>query len=522
MPETGSSPLARKLGLFDGTMIVMGGVIGSGIFINPYVVARRVHTDAQIMGAWLFGGLIASRRRIHLRRTCRPPPALQGQYAYLREAYHPAVAFLYGWGLLLVTQTGGMAAVAVTFARYFLKLTGLPWADGLVAAGTLAGLTAINCFGVRAGSNVQSALMVLKGAAIAGLVVCGLYFSPIAHAPTAAAVDTTFYFGSFGAAMTPVLFAYGGWQTASFMAGEMRNPKRDLSRAMVFGVIGVVVLYAAVNAIYLRALGPDGLAETTTPASTVMQQWLGNRGASLTAAAIAISTLGFLGQGMLTAPRAYFAMAADGLFFKSVAKVSERTRVPVIAIIVQGVWAIVIAMSGRYEQILNYVIPVDFFFIGLTTTCLFRFRLRDRSPRRSRRPGISLDWVILRNCRLADRGCHDRSLPARERHRIIDSSRRNSGIPLLEQEKVRMSVPSRTMSSPYMHWAKTQSGAKFNLASSGMRNLTPAEFPFTLSDVGLSGSSYYGFPELQRTWRSTRKWKRIASSVQSGRRWRIS
>jgi APA family basic amino acid/polyamine antiporter len=395
MPEPDASPLARKLGLFDGVMIVMGGVIGSGIFINPYVVARRVHTPVQILGAWLFGGLIALAGGFIYAELAARRPLLQGQYAYLRDAYHPAVAFLYGWGLLLVTQTGGMAAVAVTFARYFLKLTGLNWADGAVAAGTLAILTVINCFGVRAGSNVQSALMVLKGAAIAGLVVCGLYFSPIAHTATAAeaAVDTTFSLGSFGAAMTPVLFAYGGWQTASFMAGEMRNPKRDLARAMVLGVIGVVVLYGAVNAIYLRALGPEGLAATTTPASTVMQEWLGDRGAQLTAAAIAISTLGFLGQGMLTAPRAYFAMAADGLFFKSVAKVSETTRVPVIAIIVQGVWAIVIAMSGRYEQILNYVIPVDFFFIGLTTTCLFIFRARDRSPSDFAVPGYP--WTGL-------------------------------------------------------------------------------------------------------------------------------
>src|SRR5580698_9755065 len=151
MPEPGSSPLARKLGLFDGTMIVMGGVIGSGIFINPYVVARRVHTDAQIMGAWLFGGLIALAGGFIYAELAARRPLLQGQYAYLRDAYHPSVAFLYGWGLLLVTQTGGMAAVAVTFSRYFLNITGLTWSDNVVAALTLAGLTLVNCLGVRAG-----------------------------------------------------------------------------------------------------------------------------------------------------------------------------------------------------------------------------------------------------------------------------------------------------------------------------------------------------------------------------------
>ena len=400
-PAPGSSLLARKLGLFDGTMIVMGGVIGSGIFINPYVVARQVHTPVQILGAWLLGGLIALAGGFIYAELASRRPLLQGQYAYLREAYHPAVAFLYGWGLLLVTQTGGMAAVAITFARYFLKLTGLPWADAAVAAGTLALLTLVNCLGVRAGSNVQSVLMVLKGAAIAGLVAAGFYFPAVAN--PASTADTSFSLGSLGAAMTPVVFAYGGWQTASFMAGEMKNPKRDLARAMVLGVIGVIVLYAGVNLIYLRALGTDGLAATTTPASTVMEQWFGTRGASLTAAAIAISTLGFLGQGMLTAPRAYFAMAADGLFFKSVARVSEKTRVPVTAIALQGVWAIVIAMSGRYEQILNYVIPVDFFFIGLTTTCLFWFRRRDLSASEHAVPGypwtnvffVTAAWLIV-------------------------------------------------------------------------------------------------------------------------------
>ena len=389
------SKLARKLGLFDATMIVMGGVIGSGIFINPYVVARRVHTPAQILGAWLLGGIIALAGGFIYAELAARRPLLQGQYAYLRDAYHPSIAFLYGWGLLLVTQTGGMAAVAVTFARYFLNLTGLTTPDWIAATTTLATLTLVNCLGVRTGSNVQSILMVLKGGAIAGLVVCGFYFPPLKQTAVIPLADQAFSIGNFAAAMTPVLFAYGGWQTASFMAGEMRNPKRDLSRAMVLGVIGVLVLYGSVNYIYLRALGPAGLAATTTPASTVMQEWLGARGAQLTAAAIAISTLGFLGQGMLTAPRAYFAMAADGLFFPQVAKVSKSTQVPVIAITLQGIWAIVIAMSGRYEQILNYVIPVDFFFIGLTTTCLFRFRARDQSPSSNQVPGYPFTNIFF-------------------------------------------------------------------------------------------------------------------------------
>jgi APA family basic amino acid/polyamine antiporter len=174
--------------------------------------------------------------------------------------------------------------------------------------------------------------------------------------------------------MIPVAFAYGGWQTASFVAAEMRNPRRDLSRGLIMGVIGVVALYLAVNFICLRVLRPDGLAATRTPASSVMRAALGERGAKWIAFGIAISTLGFLSQGILTAPRVYYAMARDGLFFKSVGWLSPKTGVPVVAIILQGVTATVIALSGRYEQILNYVISVDFISFGLTASSLFVFR----------------------------------------------------------------------------------------------------------------------------------------------------
>src|SRR5579871_1380490 len=168
--------LARQLGLFDATMVVMGGIIGSGIFMNPYVVARAVHTPVAILGAWMAGGAIAMMGAFIYAELAARRPAVGGQYAYIREAYHPSVAFVYGWGLLLVTQTGGMAAVAVTFARYFLELTHLRMADALVASLALAFLTLINCFGVKAGSFLQSSLMVLKIAAILALVICGYVF----------------------------------------------------------------------------------------------------------------------------------------------------------------------------------------------------------------------------------------------------------------------------------------------------------------------------------------------------------
>lgn len=364
-------------------MLVMGGIVGSGIFINPYVVAQRVHTPARILGAWAAGGAVALAGALVYAELAARRPEVGGQYAYLRDAFHPAVAFVYGWTLLLVTQTGGMAAVAVTFARYFVEITGARLADAWIAALALAALTLINCCGVRAGSNVQSALMVLKIAAIAALVGAGVFLARPVVASQATVHDSL---SSFGAAMTPVLFAYGGWQTSSFAAGEMKNSARDLPRALLAGVAGVIALYVSVSFVCVRVLGAAGLAETHAPASAVMRVALGESGARFIALGIAISTLGFLSQGMLTAPRVYFAMAADGLFFRSVAWVHPRTAAPVTAIVLQGVIAMIIALSGRYEQILNYVTSVDFILFGMTGISLLIFRARKPASEGFRTP----------------------------------------------------------------------------------------------------------------------------------------
>ena len=403
--------LARRLGLFDATMLVMGGIIGSGIFINPYVVARQVNSPLLILGVWALGGLIALAAGFIWAELAALRPEVGGQYAYLRDAYHPLVAFLYGWALLLVIQTGGMAAVAVTFAKYFIQLTTLPISEWLVAVITLTLLTIINCLGVRAGSTVQSILMVLKILAILALIFCGLFLTggPTAGASGFASVlsPSPTSLTTIGAAMVPVLFAYGGWQTATFVAGEIRQPERNLPRALIIGVIGVVLLYLAANFVYLWVLGAEGLANTSTPASDVMKIALGPTGARLIAAGIAISTVGFLSQGMLTAPRVYYAMAEDGLFFKSVGRLSSRTKAPVLAIALQGILAIAIALWGGYEQILNYVVSVDFIFFGATALCIFVFRRRGvgKSDRITRVPGhpvttalfIAACWLVVIN-----------------------------------------------------------------------------------------------------------------------------
>ncbi|PYJ98711.1 MAG: amino acid transporter [Verrucomicrobia bacterium] len=359
-------------------MIVMGGIVGAGIFANPSEVAHRVHTPFLILGVWVVGGFIAMCGAFIWAELATRLPGAGGQYLYLREAYHPSVAFVYGWGLLLVTQTGGMAAVAVIFSSYFRGLTGVNWSDSVLAAIVLLSLTAINCLGARAGSNIQNLLMLLRIGAIAALVVLGMALggSSLKSEPLLGQPVSFGLLKSIGAAMVPIAFAYGGWQTATFVAGEMRDARRDLSRGLLMGVAGVVALYLAVNIVSLRVLGPAGLDATNTPASNVMRVGLGERGAQWIAAAIAISTLGFLSQSMLTAPRVYYAMARDGLFFRSVGKLSSGTRAPVMAIVLQGVAATIIACSGKYGEILNFEVTVDFIFFGMTAASLFVLRRR--------------------------------------------------------------------------------------------------------------------------------------------------
>jgi basic amino acid/polyamine antiporter, APA family len=385
-------------------MIVMGGIIGAGIFTNPYVVAQEVHTPLKILGAWAVGGLIALAGAFIYAELSSQSHESGGQYVYLREAMHPLVAFVYGWSLLFVIQTGGMAAVALIFANHVFELIGVPATElraALLASAALAALTIINCIGVRAGSVTQNIFMVLKLVAIAALVAFGLTVSGPAQTEGAALApgSSTLWESliAFGAALIPAQFAYGGWQTACFVAGEVREPHRNLPRGLLFGVLGVIVVYLSVNYVCVHALGTEVLARTKTPTSAVMRLALGEKGARLLAAGIAISTIGFLSQSMLTAPRVYFAMAADKLFFKELAWLN-RARVPALAIALQGALAIVIALvASRFEQILNYVVSVDIIFFGLTAVCVFLFRKKQRESNEQifRVPGHPLTTLFF-------------------------------------------------------------------------------------------------------------------------------
>ncbi|MES2124197.1 MAG: amino acid permease [Gemmatimonadota bacterium] len=370
---------ARRLGLFSATMMVIGGIIGSGIFRNPAEVARIVRTPTLVYVAWGAGAVIALIGAFVFAELGQRRPRAGGGYAYLREAFGPLTGFLYAWALLLVIATGAIAAVAMTFAGYAATLLGWPEASQQpLAAGAIVLLTAINVWGVRPAAWTQNLFTVLKLAAIATLVLAA--FAAPAGVQTALAEPTLQQSGivlTLGAALVPVLFAFGGWQQTNFVAEEMVAPERDLPRALVIGVLVVVAAYLLVNVAYLRSLGIFGLAGSSAPAAETMGAIAGEAGRRLIAAGIVASTFGFLNLVILVSPRVYQAMAKDGLFFASFARLHPTWRTPVAAIVLQGVWAIGLLFSKRYGELLDYVVFGDWIFFGLTAASLFVLRKRD-------------------------------------------------------------------------------------------------------------------------------------------------
>ena len=361
-------------------MLVIGGIIGAGIFLNPAVVAQRVPSAGIAFLAWTVGGAIALAGALCFAELGARRPLAGGGYVYLRDAFGSLPAFLYGWTQLLVINSGGIAAVAYTFATYAVALGG-GGSEGLttgVAISAILALSLINYFGVRPGSVVQNVFTVLKLAALGGLVAAGLVLgtggTPDASVTHAASLPTLVT--AIGAALVPVLFAYGGWQSTNFVAEELRDTERTLPRALLFGVGTVVLVYLLVNLVYLRTLGLHGLAASDAPAFEVMERLLGRAGSVAITVGIVISTFGFLNLAVLASPRMYQAMAADGVFFGAAARLHPRHHVPAVALSIQAGWAVLLLSSKTYGQLLDYVVFGDWIFFGLVVATLFVYRRR--------------------------------------------------------------------------------------------------------------------------------------------------
>jgi APA family basic amino acid/polyamine antiporter len=399
--HTSTAGYARRLGLFSATMLVVGGIIGSGIFLNPAIVAQRVGSARLVMVAWGLGAIIALLGAFIFAELGARRPAAGGGYAYLRDAFGPLPAFLYGWALLGAIASGAIAAVAVTFAGYAAPLLGVP--DGMrtvLAVGAIALLTLVNVVGVAPGAWTQNLFTILKLAAIAAVVVAGVG----THAPAYMGEPTQLQLGlrgmglviALGAALVPVLFSYGGWQQTNFVAEELKEPERTLPKALVLGVLVVAAVYLLANVTYLRTLGVQGLAASKAPAADAMSARFGPVGRTLIAAGIAASTFGFLNLVILVTPRVYQAMARDGLFFASLAQLHPRFRTPMLAIVLQGAWAIVLVLSGGYGALLDWVTFADWIFFGATAATLVVFRRRDADAPGYRAPLYPLTvWLFV-------------------------------------------------------------------------------------------------------------------------------
>ncbi|MEO8432797.1 MAG: amino acid permease [Acidobacteriota bacterium] len=381
--------LRRDLGAFDATMVVVGGIIGAGIFINPSVVASRLPSSALVLAAWVTGGAIALAGAFVFAELAAVLPRAGGEYAYLAEAYHPIVGFLFGWASLLLIQGGGIAAVAITFSQYALRLAGRTGAGPApLAIAAIVLLAGVNVLGVKPGSRLLNVLVALKVAALGVLIVGGLLVPPPrTAAPLQGTVLPLGGLAAFGTALVPILFSYGGWQSANLVAEETRDPRRTLPRALVAGTLLVVLVYIAANVVYLRALGREGLAATLTPAADAVRRLFGSDADRFLAAAIAVSTFGFLDLCFLAPTRISFAMARDGVFFPALARLHPRFQTPALAIVLQAAWSCALVAYGNYGGLVDSVVFADWIFFGLAAAAIFVFRRRGlAAPGRFRAP----------------------------------------------------------------------------------------------------------------------------------------
>ena len=357
--------LPRKLGLLDATVILIGTVIGSAIFIVPSAVARSLPSTGLILAAWALGGLLTFFGALAYAELGAMMPDTGGQYVYLREAYGPLVGFLSGWASFLVMQSGAIATVCAGFSiylSYFVKLS--PLEGKLASVALIAVLTAVNYRGVRLGAGVQRVFTFLKLAGLA-VVVISAFLGPRHAADSSVVPSAAFSASSFGVAMIACLWAYEGWNCVSFVAGEVKRPERNLLLALALGTGSLIAIYLTANIAYMRALSLPELAASGRVAATVAETTMGAIGGKLVSLTILLSIIGAANGGILTFARIYFAQAHDGLFFQAVGKVHRRFETPHVSIVVQGIWVSVLALSGTYEILFSYVVFAAWIFYGL-------------------------------------------------------------------------------------------------------------------------------------------------------------
>src|SRR5262245_53585828 len=352
-----ATDLPRTLTFFDGAALLVGSVIGSGIFVVPSLIAQRVPEPGLVIGIWIFSGLLVLCGALTLAELGAMLPQSGGLYVYMREAYGPFPAFLYGWTIMLVAIPGSIAALTSAFLLYlklFVPMT--LWVEKIVGIGILLGLALVNARGARQGAGVQNLFTVLKVAGLVALVGLAL---------VTRSGDTSHFLGllpdrisgglltAIGLAMISTLFAYDGWQFVSFMAGEIRDPGRNVPRSIILGVFIVIVVYVSASMAYIYILGQPRIAASERVAADAMSAMIGPIGATLISLTILCSTFGAISANVLAGPRVFFAMGCDGLLFPQLARIHSRNETPATAIWALAIWAGALTLIGGYEHLIT-------------------------------------------------------------------------------------------------------------------------------------------------------------------------
>ena len=414
--------LKRVLGIWSAAAIVVGTVIGSGIFLVPSSMIQNVGTPLMVFAVWVFGGLLTLFGALSYAELAAAMPEAGGEYVYLREAYGPLWGFLYGWTQMWVAKSGSIATLATGFFIYLANfrpelekvwmVVPLPLGEAgrpleirygqLLAMAVIAALALINYFGVRAGGNVQVSVTVVKVLLLAAIVVIGLGTAHGTSANYHTSTPAPGGIAGFFAALVAALWAYDGWNNVAMVASEVRKPQRNLPLALILGSLAVLAIYLLTNLAYFRVLPADSVAGTDRVAGEMMRRILGPGGAAAVSVAAMISIFAALNGSILSGSRVPFAMARDGLFFRRVGFVHPQHRTPSVSILALSAWAALLVLSGRYDQLYTYVIFASVILYGMATASVIVLRFkRPDLPRPYRTLGypiIPAIFVIAISC----------------------------------------------------------------------------------------------------------------------------
>jgi basic amino acid/polyamine antiporter, APA family len=390
-----SDQLVRRLGMWSSIGIVIGVTIGSGIFRTPAVIATRVPDPMWMLGVWLFGGVISLCGALSVAELAASLPQTGGWYIYLRESWGRLTGFLFGWSELVLIRASATGAIATVFSEYFLRSMGYdPAAHALVtdyvAAAAIIGAGLLNIRGVELGATIAGLSTIAKFGALGFIVLASFLLGSGAGASVSHFTDagSTFESGLFGLALISVLWAYDGFADLSFAAGEVRDPQRTLPRAIIAGTLAIVVIYLLANVAYLYVIPVDRIAKSPLVAADTLQAIFGQVGVALVSVVVTISALGALTAVMLAAPRVFFAMADDGLFFRQTAKVHPRYKTPYVAILLAMVLGVGFVLTRTFEQLADTFVLSIWPFYGIAIAGLYRLRrTRPDLPRPYKVPG---------------------------------------------------------------------------------------------------------------------------------------